>query len=345
MGVDVVAKQLEARKSGSIPYQNALLVLLAITFFLFLVSLGLGRYYIPLDKTVKALLMQPNIEQVVKDVIFKIRLPRIAAAMLIGATLSISGASFQGVFKNPLVSSYILGVASGAGFGAAVAIILGLDMSMVQLFAFLFGIVAVAASFGISKLYRSSSTLSLVLAGIIVSSFFSALVSLMKCLADPRQKLPEIVFWLMGSLNTVTATDVLKTAPVMIAGITGLLLIRWRINIVSMGEEEAQALGVDVKKIRGIIIVLSTVITAAAVGISGIIGWIGLVIPHVGRMLVGPDYKKLLPITTIIGAIYLLVVDDCARTITAGEIPLGILTALVGTPFFAYLLWKSKVSW
>jgi iron complex transport system permease protein len=171
------------------------------------------------------------------------------------------------------------------------------------------------------------------------------MISLMKYVADPREKLPEIVFWLMGSLNMVNTDDILKTAPLMIGGIVGLLLIRWRINLISMGDEEAQSLGVDVKKLRGIIVALSTVITAAAVGISGIIGWIGLVIPHVGRMLVGPDYKKLLPISTIIGAIYLLIVDDCARTVTTGEIPLGILTALVGTPFFAYLLWKSKVSW
>ncbi len=332
-------------KTGRIRYDAILLVLIIVAFVLFLVSLGLGRYTISIDNIVKTLLMQPNIEQVIKDVIFKIRLPRVVAAMFVGATLSISGASFQGVFKNPLVSSYILGVASGAGFGAAVAIILGLNISLVQIFAFIFGIVSVVASFGISKLYKSSSALSLVLSGIVVSSFFSALVSLMKYLADPRDTLPEIVFWLMGSLATVTVDDVIKTVPVIVAGIIGLLLIRWRINIISMGEEEAESLGVDVKKLRGIIIALSTIITAAAVGISGIVGWIGLVIPHVGRMLVGPDYKKLLPVSTVIGAIYLLIVDNIARTITTGEIPLGILTALIGTPFFAYLLWKSKVSW
>ncbi len=332
-------------KTGRIRYDAILLVLIIVTFGLFLVSLGLGRYTISIDNIVKTLLMQPNIEQVIKDVIFKIRLPRVVAAMFVGATLSISGASFQGVFKNPLVSSYILGVASGAGFGAAVAIIIGLNITLVQIFAFIFGIVSVVASFGISKLYKSSSALSLVLSGIVVSSFFSALVSLMKYLADPRDTLPEIVFWLMGSLATVTVDDVIKTVPVIVAGIIGLLLIRWRINIISMGEEEAESLGVDVKKLRGIIIALSTIITAAAVGISGIVGWIGLVIPHVGRMLVGPDYKKLLPVSTVIGAIYLLIVDNIARTITTGEIPLGILTALIGTPFFAYLLWKSKVSW
>jgi iron complex transport system permease protein len=332
-------------KTGIIRYDAILLVLIIVAFVLFLVSLGVGRYTISIDNIVKTLLMQPNMEQVIKDVIFKIRLPRVVAAMFVGATLSISGASFQGVFKNPLVSSYILGVASGAGFGAAIAIILGLNITMVQVFAFLFGIVSVVASFGISKLYKSSSALSLVLSGIVVSSFFSALVSLMKYLADPRDTLPEIVFWLMGSLATVTADDVIKTVPVIVAGIIGLLLIRWRINIISMGEEEAESLGVDVKKLRGIIIALSTIITAAAVGISGIVGWIGLVIPHVGRMLVGPDYKKLLPVSTVIGAIYLLLVDNIARTITTGEIPLGILTALIGTPFFAYLLWKSKVSW
>ncbi|MCW4015185.1 MAG: iron ABC transporter permease [Candidatus Bathyarchaeota archaeon] len=332
-------------KAGKTRYYWVLFALTFTLFIVFLVSLGIGRYSIPVDKTVKALLMQPNIEQVVKDVIFKIRLPRIVAATLIGASLSISGASFQGVFKNPLVSSHILGVASGAGFGAAVAIILGMNITMIQLFAFTFGIAAVVASFGISNLYKSSSALSLVLSGIIVSSFFSALISLMKYIADPRDTLPEIVFWLMGSLATVNTDDVFKTAPVIVAGITGLLLIRWRINIISMGDEEAQALGVNVKRLRSIIIALSTIITAAAVCVSGVIGWIGLVIPHVGRMLVGPDYKKLLPISTVIGAVYLLIVDDIARTLTTGEIPLGILTALIGTPFFAYILWKSKVSW
>jgi iron complex transport system permease protein len=184
-----------------------------------------------------------------------------------------------------------------------------------------------------------------VLAGIIISSFFSALVSLIQYIADPTEKLPAIVFWLMGSLSSVGQKDIFVIAPIILVSVAGLMAVRWRINLLSMGEEEAQSMGVDLRITIGVIVLCSTLATAAAVSVSGVIGWIGLVIPHIGRMLVGPDNRKLLPVSALLGAVYLLVVDDMSRTLTTGEVPVGILTALIGTPFFAYLLWRNRGAW
>ncbi len=291
----------------------------------------------------------PTFEQtwdsVESTVIFQIRLPRVIAALLVGGGLSVAGASFQGLFKNPLVSPDILGVASGAGFGAALAILLSGNPLMIQLSAFCFGIVAVAVTYSISRIYKTTSTLVLVLSGIIVGALFSALLSLLKYLADPYDTLPAIVFWLMGSLSAVSNKDIVAVAPpILIAGLC-LYVIRWRINLLSVGEEEARALGVDTEWMTRVIIVAATVITASAVCIGGIIGWVGLVVPHVGRMLVGPDFRRLIPVSAVLGASFLLIVDDIARTLTTTEIPLGVLTALIGAPFFAYLLTKKKVGW
>jgi len=278
-------------------------------------------------------------------VIFQIRLPRVIAAMLVGGGLSIAGASFQGLFRNPLVSPDILGVSAGAGFGAAIGILLSGNPTIIQISAFFFGILAVAVAYAIGRIYRNSSTLILVLAGIIVGSLFSALLSLSKYVADPYDTLPAIVFWLMGSLSTVSSADVIAIAPPILLGSLCLFLVRWRINLLSVGEEEAQALGLDTKKMTVAIIVASTIVTASAVCISGIVGWVGLVVPHIGRMLVGPDFRRLIPASAVLGASFLLVVDDIARTLAAIEIPLGILTALIGAPFFAYLLAQKKVGW
>jgi iron complex transport system permease protein len=326
-------------------YKFILLMLIFLLFVVFLVSVAVGRYPLSVDVVFGALFLHNSSESVVNNIIFNIRLPRVIAAMLVGAALAVSGAAFQGLFKNPLVSSYQLGVSSGAGFGAALAIILAGSTVIVQSSAFIFGVVAVSASFAMSRVYKGSSALTLVLSGIIVGSFFSALVSLMQYIADPRETLPVIVFWLMGSLSSVTADTVRVAAPVILIGIIGLVLVRWRINILSMGEDEARALGIDLRLMVAIIVACCTIATASAVCISGIVGWVGLVIPHIGRMIVGPDYKKLVPVSALIGACYLVVIDDIARSLIEGEIPLGILTALVGTPFFGYLLWKSKTSW
>ena len=252
---------------------------------------------------------------------------------------------FRGLFKNPLVSPDILGVSSGAGFGASVAILFSLGSWMVQVFAFSFGILAVLTTYLLSRLYRSSQILVLVLSGIIVSAFFSALLSITKYVADPYDKLPTIIFWLMGSLSSVKYTDIAAIVPTMFLGGIVLMLIRWRINLLSLHPDEARTLGIDLRRITQIIVLCATLLTASAVCISGIIGWVGLVVPHLSRMIVGPDYHKLLPMTVAVGASYLLIMDDLSRTITITEIPLGILTSLIGAPFFAYLLWRRKTGW
>jgi iron complex transport system permease protein len=289
--------------------------------------------------------LHPDWPATLESVIWDVRLPRLLAGLLIGAGLSISGASFQGLFRNPLVSPHILGVSAGAGFGAALAILFLGNIFMVQLLSFLFGLVAVWMTYALSRIYRSTPVLMLVLAGIIVGALFSAATSLLKYIADPVNQMPSIVFWLLGSLNNASNKDIAVVGPIILAGATVLYLIRWRINLLTMGEEDAKSLGVDTAKIRGIIILSATFISAAAVCISGIIGWVGLVIPHIGRLLVGSDNKHLLPVATLIGAIYLVGVDTISRTAMETEIPIGILTAMVGAPVFAYLLRKSRPGW
>jgi iron complex transport system permease protein len=265
--------------------------------------------------------------------------------MFVGASLSISGAAYQGMFRNPLVSPDILGVSAAAGFGAALAILLSGNSVAIQVSAFAFGILGVILTYLISRVYKTTPILMLVLSGVVVSAFFGALISVTKFVADPYQKLPAITFWLMGSLGTASLRDVVAMLPSIFLGTVGLMLVRWRINILSMGDEEARSLGVNTERLKIIIIFCATLLTAAAVCVSGIIGWVGLIIPHVGRMLVGPDHRWLLPASIALGAAYVLLMDDLARTVTSAEIPLGILTAIIGAPFFAYLLRRSKGGW
>lgn len=325
---------------------------------LFIGSLFFGRYDVSPEHVIRMLaapvadLVPGNIIHIEhtwsaaeENVIYQIRLPRLIAAVLVGAGLSIAGAAYQGLFKNPLVSPDILGVASGAGFGAALAILLSWNLAMIQVSAFCFGILAVTITYLLSRFYRTTPTLILVLSGIIVAAFFTALISLTKYVADPYEKLPAITFWLMGSLASVRYSDLLMVIPFFLIATGILLLIRWRINLLAVGDDEARALGIDTKKMGQVIILCSTLITASAVCIAGIIGWVGLVVPHLGRMLVGPDYTRLLPACLLLGACYMLVIDDLARMLTNAEIPLGILTAIVGAPFFAYLLSRKSVGW
>jgi iron complex transport system permease protein len=331
-------------------YRATLAVLFLLALAVGFSSLFLGRYPVPVTTMVRVL--SSRILPITRDwgptvetVVFNIRIPRVILAMLIGAGLSICGAAFQGMFQNPLVSPDILGVTAGGGFGAALAILLSGQAAVIQLCAIFFGMVAVALTYLISRVYKTTPTLMLVLSGIVVGSIFSALLSLTKYVADPRQKLPAIVFWLMGSLATVSQSDVVSTGPPVLLGITALLLVRWRINLLSMGDAEARALGVNTEVLKGIIIVASTVVTACSVSVCGIIGWVGLVIPHIGRMLVGPDHKALLPASLALGAIYLTLIDDLARSLMGAEIPLGILTAIIGAPFFAAMLRRTKGGW
>lgn len=327
--------------------QAVLLLLLAGISILSLIS---GPMDISPGAVVKILLsrvfpIESGSPETIESVIIDVRLPRLLTGLLIGAGLSISGAAFQGLFRNPLVSPHILGVSAGAGFGAAVAILFFGSIFMVQFLSFAFGLIAVWMTYALSRIYRSTPVLMLVLAGIIVGALFSAGTSLLKYIADPVNQMPSIVFWLLGSLNNASNKDVAVVGPIILAGIVILLLIRWRINLLTMGEEDARSLGVDTAKVRGVIIISATFISAAAVCVSGIIGWVGLVIPHIGRLLVGADNKFLLPAAMLIGAIYLVSVDTIARTAMETEIPIGILTAIVGAPVFAYLLRKSRPGW
>ncbi len=330
----------------------------AILPILFVVSLFVGRYEVPPSHVIQllaaplvnmlpgeALHVDPTWTAAEQNVVYLIRLPRVIAAMLVGAGLAIAGAAYQGLFKNPLVSPDILGVSSGAGLGAALSILLSAGSFMIQLSAFCFGILAVSITYLLSRFYRTTPTLILVLSGIIVGAFFTALISLTKFLADPYEKLPAITFWLMGSLASVRYTDILLIAPPLLVAAAILILIRWRINLLAVGDDEARALGIDTKRMSQIIILCSTLITAGAVCIAGIVGWVGLVVPHLGRMLVGPDYRRLMPVAILLGASYMLIIDDIARNLTNAEIPLGILTAIIGAPFFAYLLRKRSVGW
>jgi iron complex transport system permease protein len=321
-----------------------LILLVALT----ILSLGLGIYHIPPSDVVDILVS--NIlghaqDTIPNHVVMTIRLPRIAAAILVGASLSLAGGAFQGLFRNPLVSPDILGVSAGAGFGAALAILLSGDKFMIQAFAFCFALIAVTIVYSVSKVVKGNRTLSLVLAGLAISSLFSASLSLMEYIADPTDQLPTIIYWLMGSLASLTTSDVLIAAIPLVTGAVILLLMRWRFNVLAMGEEEAQALGVNVGQMRIIIVICCTLMSASAVCLSGIIGWVGLVIPHISRLLVGPDHKRLLPVCLLLGACYLLLIDDIARTASSLEIPLGILTAMIGAPFFLYMLSRRGKGW
>lgn len=306
-------------------------------------SLFVGRYDLGPLEVLRMLIAQvwpmpQTWSDAAQTVVINIRFPRVVLAAFVGAGLAISGSAFQGLFRNPLVSPDILGVTSGAGFGAALAILLSGNNLVIQVMAIAFGLISVMLTYLLSRVYRTTPTLMLVLSGIVVGSIFSALISLAKYVADPNGKLPAITFWLMGSLNSATMTQVVFAVPIMTVGIAGLLLIRWRINVMALGDEEARSLGVRTETFKLLVIICATIVTAAAVSVSGVIGWVGLVIPHVGRMIVGPDHRRLLPVSLVLGATYLIVIDDIARSAIAGEIPLGILTAIVGAPFFAYLL-------
>jgi iron complex transport system permease protein len=325
-------------------------ILIALPLVLFYASLFLGRYPVaPLDvlrilasKVLPiAQTWSPNDETIVMQV----RLPREILALVVGAGLSISGAAFQGMFRNPLVSTDLLGVSAAAGCGAALAMLLGANDAALQGTAFIFGLAGVALTYMLSRVYKTTPILMLVLSGVAVTAFFSAAISAAKYLADPDNRLPAVTYWLLGSFSRATYSNLLTVVPLIGLATAVLILIRYRLNVLAMGDEEARSLGLRTELHKGIIIVCATVITATAVSVSGLVGWVGLLIPHVARMIVGPDHRVLLPATLAIGAAYLVVVDTLARTISPQELPLGILTAMIGAPFFAYLLRRTKGGW
>jgi iron complex transport system permease protein len=328
----------------------ALLAMILVPLAALYVSLFVGRFTVPAADVARILASRlwpitPDWPASVETIVLQIRLPRAILAMFVGAGLSVSGAAFQGMFRNPLVSPDILGVTAASGFGAALALLLSRGAFELELIAFLFGILGVGLTYLLARTYRSTPVLMLVLSGVIVAAFFSALLSGAKYLADPDSKLPVITYWLLGSLNGASMRSLSLALPPIVLGGAGLMLVRWRLNVLSMGDAEARSLGVRTDRLKGIIIVCTTLITAAAVSVCGIVGWVGLVIPHLARMWVGPDHRALLPAACSIGATYLLLIDDVARTASASEIPLGILTAIVGAPFFAYLLRKTRGGW
>jgi len=314
---------------------------------LIFISLFIGRYPVNVMGVVKVLAwklagISSDFPSEFESIVWDIRLPRAVLGAMVGGALSISGAAFQGLFRNPLVNSGILGVSSGAGFGAALAILLFSSIAYTYVFAFGFGTLAVFLSYSIGRVYKTTPIIMLVLGGVVVSSIFSALLSFAKYVADPYNQLPTIVFWLMGSLASPRYRDITLAGIPMLIGVTGLFAVRWRINVLSMGDKEARTLGINTSLTKVIIIICATLATAGAVCVSGIIGWVGLVMPHIGRMLVGNDNKVLIPASLSLGACFLIVVDNVGRVISGSEIPLGILTALVGGPFFVYLLKKTK---
>ncbi len=323
------------------------LVLLALSLVaVTLASIVLGRYHISLHAW-RRFLLDPGNGGVATQVLLRVRLPRILGGLLIGAGLSVSGAAYQGLFRNPLISPDILGASAGAGIGAAIAILLNCGAPGIQGISFLAGLGAVgAACFVAGRVRRGNDpVLALVLSGVMMASICEALISLTKTVADPEEKLPAITFWLMGSLGSINNTNLVWLLVLIPLGILVLMFMRWKLNVLSMGEEEAASLGVDTRRARWIIVLSATVLTTAAVSVSGMIGWVGLVIPHLARMIVGPNYKVLLPASIMLGGSYMLLVDDISRSAMANEIPLGILTHLIGAPFFLYLLVRTKQGW
>ena len=332
---------------SQLPPRVIIAVLAAILLIVAVGSLGVGRYDIPFVRVVQILVAsifppEMPVTPTEANVVFTVRLPRILLALLSGAGLALSGAALQGIFRNPLVGPQVMGVSSGAAFGGTLAILLSFSRAGLLASSFAFGLSALILVYALNGIVARRNILALVLAGVVISGFFGALVSLVQYLADTEDKLPAMVFWLLGSFATANWEKLSLIAGPVLVGSILLLGLRWRINLLSIGDEEARALGVRVEPLRWLILILISSIVAAQVAVSGIIGWVGLIVPHMARMLVGPDHRAMMPASLIIGALYLLVIDDVARTATGTEIPLGILTALIGTPIFVLVLWQSQ---
>lgn len=328
---------------------------LAVAFLVLLVGVGvafaLGRYPVSLFDLARVLFAKitnghADVSLAIETVVWQIRGPRVVAAILVGSGLAVAGAAFQGLFRNPLVSPDILGASSGAALGAVLGIFFSLNVFGIQALAFLGGLAAVIAVYAIGSALRGGDTvLVLVLTGVVVGSLLGAGVGLVKYLADPYNQLPAMTFWLLGSLAGTNASDLLSLLVPVLSGTAVLLALRWRMNAMSLPEEEARALGIPTAVLRAAIVAAATLVTAASVSAAGIIGWVGLVVPHLARFLVGPSFPRLLPTAAVLGGGYLLLIDTLARTMALVEVPLGILTAVIGTPFFIALLRQAHRSW
>ncbi len=325
----------------SLSNKKKVIMIALITAIIIFLSLFIGRFNIPILKFISGF----NLNEMEKSVFFNIRLPRVLLVIGVGAALSLAGASYQSTFRNPLVSPDILGVTAGASFGAALGMIISLQsFTMIYLFAFAFGVLAVLMTYFIASLGKSNQIMMMVLSGIVVGSLFNSFISILKYVADPYEKLPGIVFWLMGGFSRTGWGELIFAAPFIIIGIIVLFVIRWYLNVMSMGEEEAISMGVNVKLIRSVMILFSTLMVAASVATVGQVSWIGLVVPHISRFIVGADHKYMIPASGLLGASTLLIMDNIARSLTGAEIPISIVTALLGAPFFAYLLISQKNS-
>jgi len=348
--MDKAAKQGRGRRTA------VLMTAAGVLFALFLVSLTLGRYSVPLSEVIRILFhrfwtlvgldriwpMRVTWTQFMENAVINVRFSRIVMAVLVGCSLSAAGATFQGVFRNPMASPDILGASNGAAFGAALAILLGCSTRYITIFAFVGSLFTVALVFLIAQHASGLKAVNLILAGIMVGSLFSAGTSYLKLVADPSDQLPAITYWLMGSLSGVRLAHILPAAIPMAVGLIPLLLLRWRLNVLTLGDSEARALGVNTDLLRAVLILCATLVTAAAISVSGVIGWVGLVVPHLSRKLIGSDNRGLLPCSMLFGGAFLLLADDVSRNLLATEIPIGILTAVIGAPFFVYLLLRKE---
>ena len=325
-------------------HKLTLILMTALLVLCVLGSFSIGRYPVPLRALFGIIGSKMGLPigvfwtSQMEAAVWNIRLPRILLCVLVGACLSAAGAAYQGVFQNPMASPDILGASAGAGFGAALAILIGFSSLFISIFAFISSLITVALVFTISRHAKGERVLGLVLAGIMVSSLFQSGTSFIKLVADPGNKLPQITYWLMGSLSGASWSDFSIIILPVICGIIPLFLMRWRLNVLTMGDDEARALGVNAHRMRIGVVVCSTLVTASAVSVSGMIGWVGLVIPHMMRRIIGSDYRYLMPASMLGGGIFLLAVDNISRNISSSGIPIGILTAFVGAPFFLWLI-------
>ena len=338
------------QKEGKKTAENTIfyIILGILPFLAALICLGIGRYSMSVSETVTTLFSRftnAKVDNTAYTVIFNVRLPRIILAAVVGAGLSCAGAVFQGLFSNPLATPDTLGVASGASFGAVLAMLIGGNMIGIQGMALIFGLISCLITFLIGRSSRRGSIVMIVLAGLVVSSVFEALVSLMKYVADPQDELPVITYWLMGSMSRANYKNLVMGIPFIVIGIIIIFALRWRLNILSFNEDEARSLGVNVKILRAAFILASSMITASCVSMCGQVGWVGLLVPHISRMMRGNNNCKVIPVSISLGAFFMIVMDTFARSATASEIPISILTAIIGAPVFIVLLKKTGGSW
>jgi iron complex transport system permease protein len=329
-------------------------LLIVLLLACILISFTLGRYNISLGDFINCIYLHFTSPTAIESslvlermdrVIFNVRLPRIIMVCLVGAALAVAGASYQGMFKNPLVSPDILGSSAGASLGACLALLFNLGNTWVQIGAFVGGILAVSMAVWLNKLVKYDAILGLVLGGMLVSTLFQSGTSMVKLLADSQDQLPAITFWLMGSFSSVNTDELAFAVPLFLIGFCILLSQSWKLNVLSFGDEEARAMGVNTRRTRVIVILGSTLLASTSVAVAGIVGYVGLVIPHLARAIVGPNYKTLLPISMFVGASYLLIIDNIARLLGSVEIPIGILTSILGVPFFIFIFRRNMRGW